>query len=191
VVELTGLPAPGEQPLQRLPVVLREVPGGVVAGDPFVVGEHRPEPLGQRVPAMQPADQRDRREDLGPGENPGVAAAAERGAFQPLHHDDAVPVCVHQPGHTDRRGMLGEDLVDADLVTLPVAPARIAVGQHLDDHWLVIGVPGGDQRLAVVAQHLLDPQSGELRGQRGQPGRDPPAGGSSRTHVRRLVLGWR
>jgi len=156
VVELPGLAAPGEQPLHRPPIVLGEVSGGVVAGDPFVVGEHRPEPFRQRLPAMQPADQRDRGHDLGAGEDPGVTAAAQGGALQPFHHDDAVPVGVHQPGHAHRRWMLGEDLVHADLVTLPVPPARIAVGQHLDDHRLVTRMPGGHQRLAVVAQHLFD-----------------------------------
>jgi len=156
VVELPGLAAPGEQPLHRPPIVLGEVSGGVVAGNPFVVGEHRPEPFRQRLPAMQPADQRDRGHDLGAGEDPGVTAAAQGGALQPFHHDDAVPVGVHQPGHAHRRWMLGEDLVHADLVTLPVPPARIAVGQHLDDHRLVARMPGGHQRLAVVAQHLFD-----------------------------------
>jgi hypothetical protein len=189
VIELPGLPASGEQPLQRAPVVIGEVSGGVVAGDPFVVGEHRPEPFGQRLPAMQPADQRDRGDDLGAGKDPRITAAAQGGARQPLHHDDAVPVGVHQPGHAHRRGMLGEDLVHADLVPLPVPPARIAVGQHLDDHRLVTRVPGSNQRLTVVAQHLFGPYSGELGGQGGQPRRNPPAGRSSGARVRRLVLG--
>jgi len=67
-----------------------------------------------------------------------------------------VPVGVHQPGHPYRRGIPGEDLVHVDLVALPVPPRRVALGQDLDHDRLVAGVPGGEQRRAVVGQHLLD-----------------------------------
>ena len=52
--------------------------------------------------------------------------------------------------------MPGEYLVHADLVALPVPPGRVALGQHLDDDRLVLDMPGGQQRLAVMPQHLLD-----------------------------------
>jgi len=145
VVELPRLPAAGEQPLQRPPVVLGEVPGGVVADDPLVVGKHRPEPARQRLPVMQLADQRGRSLDLRAGQHPGVPAGAQRGALQPFHDDDPPPVGVHQPRHPHRRGVPGEYLVHGDLVALPVPPGRVALGQHLDDDRLVTGAPGGQQ----------------------------------------------
>jgi len=191
VVELPGLAAPGEQPLQRPAVVFFEVPGGVVADDAVAVAEHRLEAIRQRLPVVQLPDQPGRGPDLLAGEHPRVAAAAQGDALQPFHHHDPLPVGMHQPEHPHRRGMLGEDLVHADLVPLPVPPGRVAVGQHLDHDRLVARVPRGEQRLAVVGQHLLNTKPGELPGQGGQFLGHPPARRSSRCQLGRFVARWR
>jgi len=61
--------------------------------------------------------------------------------------------------------MPGKDPVHVDLVPLPVPPRRVALGEHLDHDRLVAGVPRGEQRIAVVGQHPLNPEPGELAGQ--------------------------